>query len=111
MVTEAWERGYWNRLHDFNGCHSGVEDPGNEPNIAGSMNTEMPQELQIIRTHKLRDLQIKNVLYTGFVLVPIPQTPSHTIELNSLYRIGFTAIALFLWLNVAMFTGHIQLIL
>ena len=32
-VTEAWERGYWNRLHDFNDCHSGVEDPSLVPSL------------------------------------------------------------------------------
>ena len=60
-MTGAWERGYWNRLHDFSGCH--VEDPGNEANIAGCMNSEMSRgnDLQIIGTHKLRDFQIKNV--------------------------------------------------
>ena len=62
-MTETWEQGYWNLLQDFNGCHSGVEDPGNEANIAGCTNSEMPRgkDLQIIGTHYLRDLQIKNV--------------------------------------------------
>ena len=33
-----------------------------------------------------RDLQIKNV-YTAFALLPIPQTASHTFEMNSLLSV------------------------